>query len=253
MSEFSRQNDDDLFDYDPSKDKPKVSHDYISSSSNSKVSNEVYDQITKSIEENDDENYLKVNGLRIKFSQAILNSYDYWISPIGAISSFVTISQVLDQLTGGRFSSLYLYNYLETSILRRKHIIYLLSQTFDQVSRNKDDDDSFREFLARLDVKVSDSYIPTYVGTLVRISSHILAKDRAMYITLANKLDIVPNASVLESTSSPSEVYNNSQQNVKAASDCLLQETFNKSVDMAFAEKLNNLNGTQVDYQLRSI
>jgi len=250
MSEFMNQNDDDLFSYDPSKEE-KPSAPFVASSSNSKISNEIYDQITKNIEENDDENFLKINGLRIKFAQAILNSYHFWVSPISALSYLNTVTTVLDQLTNGRFSDLYLYNYLENNIIRRNHIIFLLTETFDP--NNVKDSQSFDQFLEKMGIKLNDSYVPTYVGTLVRISSHILSKERAMYISLADKLKVVPNPAVLDPHPSTEEVFDATQASVASSQAAMISASFDRNIDASFVEKLNNLNTTEIEYQVKKL
>jgi hypothetical protein len=253
MSESISQNDDDLFNYDPSKEKTSAHNiSSFSDTSNSKVSNEVYEQIAKSIDQNDDENFLKLNGLRMKFSQAILNSYDFWLSPVYTVSYFATTVTVLDQLTDGKFSDLFLYNYLENSIVRRSHIIFLLTETFD--SKNIKDSESFDRFLEKMEIKLTDAYVPTYVGTLVRISSHILSKQRAMYISLANKLNIVPNSVIFDAHPSIEEVFKATQfDNIAGVQEAVIARSFNSNFSGSFVEKLNNLNATNIDYQIRNL
>lgn len=251
MSEFMKENDDDLFDYDPSKEKVSSSVPFSSSSSNSKISNEVYDQISKSIKENDDENFLKANGLRIKFSQAVLNSYDFWISPSSSFTYFSTVSQVLDELTNGRFSDLYLYNYLEANIIRRNHIAYLLNQTF--YGNETKDSKAFNDFFDKLGIAVTDAYIATYVGTLIRITNHILSKERSMYLSLATKLNLIPNPAVLDPNTTSDEIFEATQASSSSSRYSMLSSKFNQNIDESFYEKLNNMDGTNISHRLTEI
>lgn len=250
MSEFMNENDDDLFEYDPSKEKVNNPTSF-DSSSNSKISNEVYDQIAKSMRNNDEESFIKTNAIRIKFSQAILNSYDFWISPTSSLTYFNTVTQILDELTNGRFSDLYLYNYLEANILRRNHIVYLLNQTFN--STDTKDSKAFNDFFDKLGVSVSDSYIPTYVGTLIRISNHILAKERSMYLSLANKLNLIPNPAVLDPNTTVDEVFEATQSNSANTRKDMLTSRFYSNIDDSFCEKLNNMNGTNISHRLSQL
>lgn len=248
MFEAYSQSDDDLFDYDPSKESIKEEKNNASTSSSS---SNIYNQISKNMENNDDDNIIGTSGLRVKFSQAVLGSYDYWVAPSGAVAYVQTINQVMDSLTGGRFSDLYLYNYLEMNILRRNNIVSLLNETFK--NDHSSDSESFKHFLSKLKIDFSSSYIPTYIGTLIRISNHLIAQDRAMYLTLAEKLQLVPNPLVLENLMTPDSILVNSKVSVDNLQSELLGTKFISNINSSFVEKLNNLNQQNLEYIVRSV
>jgi len=253
MSDAFSQSDDDLFAYEPSREVKNTNSIYDSYSSNSKQNNELYDQISRNIQDNDEENFLEINALRVKFSQAVLGSYDFWISPTTPSSYASTVAQVLNQLTDGRFSDLYLFNNLEANIIRRSQLIYLLDGTF---KGENSESDSFKSFTKKIGVDVDQSYVPTYVGTLVRISTHILAKERSMYLELAQKLDIVPNPTALENQDSGSvldQMGSDVHSSVQTKQQNHLSNTFISNFSESFVSKLNNMNNSNIAYEIRSI
>lgn len=253
MSDAFSQSDDDLFSYDPSQEKKKNTS-FDSFSVNSKPNNELYDQIAKDIKNNDEDNFLEINELRVKFSQAVLGSYYFWVNPSTAVSYVNTVTTVLDQLTNGRFSDLYLYNNLEITILRRSQLVYLLDGTFNQ--DNHKNDESFKSFMKKLGVDVDQTYIPTYVGTLIRISNSILARERSMYLELAQKLNIVPNPAVLDINSDKDDTDNMAaslKSTVNSIQEDHLSNIFIANFSESFVNKLNNMNQSNIDYEIRSL
>ena len=244
------QSDDDLFSYDPSNEPVKSSKN-ISSNSSSSSNSDIYNQISKSIENNDDDAIVGNSALRVKFSQAVLGSYDFWVSPTTAVAYTQTVSQILEELTGGRFGDLYLYNYLEMTIFRRNNIICLLNETFKEEENS--DSESFRKFLKKLKIDITPSYIPTYIGTLIRISSHLLSQERAMYLALAQKLNVIPNSLILEEKLTHDNIISHSKISVSNTQDQIINSKFMSNINESFIEKLNNLNNQSSDYVVRYI
>ena len=251
MSDVFSQNDDDIFSYDPSKEESKPVDFSISTSSDKNTSNEIYNHISKNINDNDDTALDGLNGLRVKFSQAVLGSYDFWLSTTSSVAYSNTINSVLDQITGGRFSDLYLFNYLEMSIIRRNHITHLLNDTF--TSDEVKDSESFNSFMKRIGINVNDSYVPVYIGTMIRITHHVLSQERSMYLALAEKLQIVPNPAVLDTDNHYDNIIKNAKSSVQQTQRELLDAKFAHNADSAFFEKLNNMNNSQVNHVIRSL
>lgn len=251
MSDAFSQSDDDLFNYDPSKETSKPL-DFSTSTSNDKSSsNEIYSHISKNINQNDDSALDGLNGLRVKFSQAVLGSYDFWLSSTSAVAYSNTINTVMDQITDGRFSDLYLFNYLEMNIIRRHHITHLLNDTFS--SNDVKDSESFKSFMNRIGIDVNDSYVPVYIGTIIRITTHIIAQERSMYLSLAEKLQIVPNPAVLDGDNHYDNIIKSARASVQQTQRDLLDTKFVHNANFTFFERLNNMNNTQVNHVIRSI
>lgn len=253
MSDAFAHSDDDLFAYDPSNETKSLNNNFDSLSSNSKETNQFYDKISKDIESNDEENFLQINALRVKFSQAVISSYNFWIAPTVPVAYSNTVTQVLDQLTNGKFSDLFLYNTLESNIIRRSQLIYLLDGTFNKENSKTD---SFNYFMKKIGVDTDHGYIPTYVGTLIRISMHVLTKERSMYLDLANKLQIVPNSLVLEDNGSFEEMQQMSKfinSTVEGNQEAYLIQKFISNFSESFTFKLNNMNNSNIEYEVRSL
>jgi len=253
MSDSFAQSDDDLFAYDPSKETKSSNASYDSLSSNSKQTNEFYDKISKDIKDNDEDNFLEINALRVKFSQAMIGSYNFWITPTVPVAYSNTVTQVLDQLTNGKFSDLFLYNTLESNIIRRSQLMYLLNGTFN---KETSETDSFKSFMKKIGVDTDQGYVPTYVGTLIRISMHILARERSMYLDLAHRLQIVPNPLVLEDNSSldlMQEMSRAIHTTVEGSQETYLVKRFISNFSESFAFKLNSMNNSNIEYEVRSL
>ena len=251
MSDPIFQNDDDLFNYDPSKDSSKHLDFSSSTSSDKNKENQIYSHISKNIDNNDDDALDGVNGLRVKFSQAVIGSYDYWIASALPVAYTSTINDVMDQLTGGRFSDLYLYNYLEINIIRRINIIGIMDDAFSSASSSASD--SFKTFMKKIGVDITDSYVPVYIGTLTRITSHILAQERSMYLSLAEKLQVTPNPAVLDSNFTQESALRNARLSVQQSQRDLIDNKFIQNSDSNFFDRLNNMNTTQINHALRSL
>lgn len=249
MSDVFSQNDDDLFNYDPSKEQTKPLDFSTSTSSDKPSSNEIYNHISKNINSNDDSSLEGINGLRVKFSQAVIGSYDFWLASSAPVAYSNTINSVLDQITGGRFSDLYLFNYLEMSIIRRNHITQLLNDTF--TAEDSTSSESFKTFMDRIGVNVNDSFVPVYIGTIVSVTQHIIAQERSMYLTLAEKLQVVPNPAVLDANNNYDSIIKNAKSSVKQTQQDLLDSKFAHNANDGFFEKLNNMNNTQVNHVIR--
>ena len=251
MSDPIFQNDDDLFNYDPSKESSKPIDFSSSVSGDKNKENQIYSHISKNIDNNDDIALDGVNGLRVKFSQAVIGSYDFWLSSALPVAYTSTINSVMDQITGGRFSDLYLYNYLEINIIRRMNIMHIMDDAFspDEDSNS----DTFKTFMKKIGVDIVDSYVPVYIGTLTRITGHVLAQERSMYLSLAEKLQVTPNPAVLDGQFHHEAILRNAKLSVQQSQRDLVDAKFVENSNSNFFDKLNNMNTTQINYVLRSI
>jgi len=250
MSENSySQSDDDLFDYDPSIEKPK--EQLYNPVSDIKSDNTLLSDLSRNIKNNDDQTFDGHTEIRVKLAEAILGSYDKWINNASSVAYFSTLNTMLDELTNGRFSVMYFYNTIEQKILRRININTLIGESF--IVKNDNTKDSLKEFLGRIGISYDGPYLSTYVGTLVRISNHILIRERAMYLSLSERLQLSCNPLISQDSPNFEEVIALSQFTVTDQQEKIIQNQFIHNSDEYFLEKLNNINLTNINFKIRSI
>jgi hypothetical protein len=250
MSENSySQSDDDLFDYDPSIEKPK--EQLYNPVSDIKSDNTLLSDLSRNIKNNDDQTFDGHTEIRVKLAEAILGSYDKWINNASSVAYFSTLNTMLDELTNGRFSVMYFYNTIEQKILRRININTLIGESF--IVKNDNTKDSLKEFLGRIGISYDGPYLSTYVGTLVRISNHILIRERAMYLSLSERLQLPCNPLISQDSPNFEEVIALSQFTVTDQQEKIIQNQFIHNSDEYFLEKLNNINLTNINFKIRSI
>lgn len=250
MSENSySQSDDDLFDYDPSIEKPK--EQLYNPVSDIKSDNTLLSDLSRNIKNNDDQTFDGHTEIRVKLAEAILGSYDKWINNASSVAYFSTLNTMLDELTNGRFSVMYFYNTIEQKILRRININTLIGESF--IVKNDNTKDSLKEFLGKIGISYDGPYLSTYVGTLVRISNHILIRERAMYLSLSERLQIPCNPLISQDIPNFEEVIALSQFTVTDQQEKIIQNQFIHNSDEYFLEKLNNINLSNINFKIRSI
>jgi len=182
MSNESFASDDDLFSYDPSVETAKPQ------SSFEKNNSEILQNISKKIEENKDEDLIGSLGLRVKMAESILASYAEFIK-INSVFFNKSVHQVLDQLTDGNFSLIYSYNFLESNIVRRINIKFLLQSIFLEKGKSSE---QFKKFMSKFDLGFDESFVDIYINPTLMINDHIINNERAMYVNLAIKLNRTP-------------------------------------------------------------
>ena len=243
------QSDDDLFDYDPSIEKPK--EQLYNPVSDIKSDNTLLSDLSRNIKNNDDQTFDGHTEIRVKLAEAILGSYDKWINNASSVAYFSTLNTMLDELTNGRFSVMYFYNTIEQKILRRININTLIGESF--IVKNDNNKDTLKEFLTRIGISYDGPYLSTYVGTLVRISNHILIRERAMYLSLAERLQLSCNPLIAQDSPNFEEVIALSQFTVTDQQEKIIQNQFIHNSDEYFLEKLNNINLSNINFKIRSI
>jgi hypothetical protein len=105
----------------------------------------------------------------------------------------------------------------------------------------------------RIGISVNDSYVPVYIGTIVSITTHVLAQERSMYLALAEKLQITPNPSVLDPNTNYDTIIKHAKSSVHQTQKDLLDFKFVSNADTSFFDKLNNMNSAQANYSVRNI
>lgn len=243
------QSDDDLFDYDPSVEKSK--EQLYNSVSDIKSDNTLLSDLSRNIKNNDDQTFDGHTEIRVKLAEAILGSYDKWINNASSVAYFSTLNTMLDELTNGRFSVMYFYNTIEQKILRRININTLIGESF--IVKNDNNKDTLKEFLTRIGISYDGPYLSTYVGTLVRISNHILIREKAMYLSLSERLQLSCNPLIAQDSPNFEEVIALSQFTVTDQQEKIIQNQFIHNSDEYFLEKLNNINLSNINFKIRSI
>ena len=123
MTNEAFQNDDDLFNYDPSTESVNNQPNFSTSSSGTKYNSDILDSISKKFEDDKDIDTLGMLGIRIKFAQSLIGSYTEFIQR-SVVPFHKAVHETLDEITNGRFSMIHMYNYLEQNILRRLIFVF---------------------------------------------------------------------------------------------------------------------------------
>ena len=121
------------------------------------------------------------------------------------------------------------------------------------IVKNDNNKDTLKEFLTRIGISYDGPYLSTYVGTLVRISNHILIRERAMYLYLAERLQLSCNHLIAQDSPNFEEVIALSQFTVTDQQEKIIQNQFIHNSDEYFLEKLNNINLSNINFKIRSI
>jgi hypothetical protein len=252
MSQSSySHDDDDLFSYDPSTEEKPKEQIYSSVSDIKSNDNTLLNDLSRNIKNNDDETFDGKTEIRVKLAEAILSSYDKWIASATSVAYFSTLNTVLDELTGGRFSVMYFYNTVEQKILRRININTLIGESFD--SKTAEGSKTLKEFLSRIGISYDSPYLSTYVGTLLRISNHILLRERAMYLSLAERLQFTPNPLILQDSPDFNEIISVSKFTVTDQQSRIIEDQFIQNSNQEFMDKLNTMNLSDINFNIRSI
>ena len=233
-------NDDDLFSYDPS----SAPVNNFSSKDNFNAS-EVIENISKRVDDNKDGNILGASNTRIRFAQSFLTAYTEFVG-YGAVFFHKAVHQSLDSLTSGRFSLLYMFNYLEYNILRRINIKYLLESTF--IDKEKIDLDGFKKFMDKTGFSLDEFFISLYIKTNIEINDHVINNERSMYLLLADKLQISPHPVVLNPNPTIKELSDSFSSDASEYHESLFNDIFVSLADSEYLQNLSDLSSTKVGF-----
>lgn len=200
-----RNDDDDLFDYQPTKsDTSNFVSDPIIDSNTHSTDNTLLDDIYRQMDELvHSEGNESVSEFRIRLSDSLNEAYHDYLQKSTVVSHVQAVTLVLDELTNNRFSQIYFYKTIEQSIFRRLNIHFLLNAI---VEDGGDDHLSFKEFLGKMNISISDDFIPVYFNTLLSISNHALDLERSIYMDLSQKLALTPNPVAIHDDPTASDI-----------------------------------------------
>jgi hypothetical protein len=236
-----RDNDDDLFDYDPTKDKsPLVENNFSNSSSVHSSSNEVLDDMYRNIEKastNFDDQSIK---FRVGLADSLYGAYNTFISKSQVISHMSSTVEILDELTAGKYSALYTCRHIEQNIFRRLGVHILVSAVIENDITDVDGV-SFQDFLRKMNINIPDDFVTTYFSTLLRISNHILNVERSIYIALCNKLGVVPDSRALDPEVGPKEVNSAVPMSATDFRERQIDKAISSMYDESFVQSINSI------------
>ena len=240
-------NDDDLFDYDPELDQ----------SSSASVSQELF---TKSSESSDFQNFVSKNKSdddidlssnqlidqhKVKLALAFHSATHRHFSGVESPTYFKAITLVLDKLTDGHFSLIYMFYRKEALIAQR----LLFLSMMDAVTNfsEKDSQNILSEILSHLGITIDKLHVDLNYGTSLSICRHAVATDRVIYQHLSDKLSIPVNEFIIDP-------HYNYAENPSAIADIINSDIYTKifsSITIALAEegileKLQETFGTKV-------
>ena len=191
-------NDDDLFDYDPDLDQTPLETPLQQQTS--KQSSDFENFVSK--EKLDQDLDLSADTLidqpKVKLAIAFHTATHRHFSNVESSSYFKSIALVLDQLTNGHFSLIYMFYRKEALIAQR---ILFLSMMDDVVDFSKKDNDNvLSEILSHLGISISKLHVDLNYATSLAICRHAVATDRVIYQHIGEKLSIPVNQSLIDPT-----------------------------------------------------
>lgn len=245
MTNESFANDDDIFSYDPSTEKIVNQPDFSSSASN-KSTGDIFEDISKRIEQTKDDDILGSFSMKVRFAESLLSSYTHFVR-FNQVFFHKAVHQTLDQLTSGRFSMLYMFNYLEQNIIRRLNINYLLSNIFtekdDNVIRASED---FKLFMKKVQVDLDDTFISCYIETNLEINNHVLNNERSMYAHLAEKLELEMHPAISDPQPSVQTLLDSFSENITEHHQVLTESMYASLLDSDYLNKVSHLYSSPV-------
>jgi len=183
-------NDDDLFDYDPSEDS---STNTIPEETVTPLTSEektFFENIKDNIEE--DFSTTNLNPTQIMFAQSFHKAVSLHIDTGTKSSSFViSVTEALDDLTEGRFSLLNYKNVLEFKISKIMSVLSICS-FLDEDIEEIQDEDGIKELLESIGLSLSPMYVDSCFRSTLSILSHILFINRSLYSSTCTALNVEP-------------------------------------------------------------
>lgn len=240
-TEQYRDNDDDLFNYDPSQDTSvQPVTNFSSTTSNHSSGNEVLDDMYRSIEKSSGYADHESIRFRVDLAGSLYAAYETFLNKSQVISHISSTAEILDELTNGKYSALYACRQIEQNIFRRLGVHFLVSAILEDDAKDQEGI-TFKDFLQKLNLNIPDDFVSTYFSTLFRISNHILNVERAIYISLCNKLGIVPNSKALDPEVSVKEINTALPMTASDFREQQFSSTLSRLYDESFVDSINSI------------
>jgi len=189
-------NDDDLFEYDPElEEESSHSSDQLTST---KTNSKFEDFVSKS--KVDDDLDLSSNELldqaKLKLALAFHKATHHHFSSVESPAYHKAITLVLDKITNGDFSLIYMF-YRKEALLAQRLIFLSMMDAIADTSKD-DEENILSEILSHLNIKLTPLHIDLYYGTSIAICRHTLVVDRVIYQHLGEKLSIPTNEFIVD-------------------------------------------------------
>lgn len=197
MANFAN-NDDDLFDYDPSTETSTPAEDIVTnvteeitglSKDQEKLLKQVRDNLSNADADLVGDEKGKVNTLRSELYTSFQAAINALVDNVRVEHFSKAINVTLDELTQGRFSMLNLFYKYELKICRKTTLIALFEKVL--LTQNDDEKSPFIETISNLlNIQISPLYIKSSFATTNKILLHSLTIDKIIYQFLAEKLNL---------------------------------------------------------------
>ena len=243
-------NDDDLFDYDPNEDKNaslKEPSSFESFLSSSKKEEELNDSLSDILEEN-----------KIKLALSFHHATSHHFSKIETPAYIKSVGLVLDKLTNGDFSLIYMFYRKEALIAQKIFFLRMMESvletaqnvsiiTEDAPPQEESNSSVLSTILKALGLNMTEEHVSIFYGSSVSICKHSLTVDRIIYQHLSEKLSIPVIDSLLDPHYDHS---NNAHYLQQIASSDIYNKIFEsitcKLAEDGILEKLRDTFGTNV-------
>lgn len=191
MSSYS-DNDDDLFEEQPSISAASSFHDLFAHSEHT-----TSDQAVNSL----------IEETKGRLSSKNLDSDQFRIRT-GIVTSFYEVCNrfafandsllrteydYLNQISDNLFGKLFYLNFLEENIIKRFSVQHFLT-----VIINTDDVSTFEEAAKTLNIQIDTSFIRVYFGAILKLMDHAIDRSIAIYEKLCSELNKVPLKAILD-------------------------------------------------------
>lgn len=206
MSYSISDNDDDLFDYDPSQETSTqvIDQQYtetpvsdISSDDQTKHQREFINSLKTNINDADADLDLhddtKMNVLVSNLYGSFQEAINTFVGMISKDTFSRSVHITLDELTNGRFSMLNMFHYYESRIISRIALINLFGTVFHNDSLDADEE-AIAPFLQKvsdlLKINFTKNYYNSTFNVTIDILNHSLTIDKVIYQFLGDKLHL---------------------------------------------------------------
>lgn len=197
MSQYISNNDDDLFEYDPTEENEdsllkkyvEQQYDYVNSEKDLHQKYIGSNALAKTLSETFD----KENDL----DSITLSNASVYRALMNAMETFVitdrdnnkkTVHKILDELTQGKFSLMLMYNVLEERIAVRR-ILYLTLQAVFKDKSSKEIE-SFISLASKFShAEITDEFLTGSIRTTISILDFTIKLDQVNYLHVAEKLN----------------------------------------------------------------
>lgn len=242
MSKYA-DNDNDLFDYDPSLD--TSTENTFSSTSSTKSNSELINSIKDNLN-NDIENLTgNLAPNKYKFAASFNMAYHMFLHEPLQEATTKTISIVLNTLTNGDYNLMNIFYETEIKISRKIFFLELVDRAFDD---GPEEENLLLQINKLLNIDMTDIYIYTCFRSTINICKHSLDLDKALYLALSKRLGIPVQQELFEpietSAKKDHKVY------LEDYKRDIMENINNQLIDAGVLDEVKNIFGSDVNIVL---